>query len=78
MARIGGVWHASSNAEIAGLESRIRHLEARIASQKRTITSLQGKLRERNVRTRSWYEGREALLREQLQRATARLYGAEK
>jgi phenylpropionate dioxygenase-like ring-hydroxylating dioxygenase large terminal subunit len=47
-------------------QTRIRHLEQRIFAQKRTITSLQATRRERNVRARGWYQGREALLQEQL------------
>lgn len=71
----GGVMHASSEGRISELRSRIRHLEARIASQKRTITSLQAKLRERNLKRDQWYKGREALLREELARTTGAMYG---
>lgn len=51
------------------------HLESRVRQQRHTITVLQASLRERNVRTRAWYEGRDALLRDQLRSATSAMYG---
>lgn len=47
----------------------IRRLESRIQTQRHDLTVVQGGNRDKNVRVRSWYEGREALLKEQLRSA---------
>lgn len=49
------------------LLARIRHLEQRVFSQRRQISSLLAR-RERPIgRHKGWFEGREALLQQQLQ-----------
>lgn len=61
-----------------GHDSKVRHLEGRIAAQKREITSLLGKRIAVHARTRGWWEGREALLKSQLAGERARAEQAEK
>jgi hypothetical protein len=50
------------------------HLESRIRQQRHEIAVLQAALRQRNVRTAAWYEGREAILREQLREVTSAMH----
>jgi hypothetical protein len=49
--------------------SHLLRLEGRIRHQRHDLTVVQGKRRDTNVRVRSWHEGREALLKEQLRDA---------
>lgn len=49
-------------------------LENRIRQQRHTLASMQASLRERNVVKQAWFEGREALLSEQLRQATSSLH----
>ncbi len=51
----------------------IRRLESRIRFQRHDLTVVQGGRRDTNIRTRSWHEGREALLKEQLRAAHAEI-----
>lgn len=59
--------------EVERLPASVAHMESRIRMQRHHITALLADRQVKITRTKAWYEGREALLREQLrQERTAR------
>jgi hypothetical protein len=56
----------------------VQHLESRIAAQRRNITALLSDRRVTISRSRGWWEGREALLKEQLRAERAWREDAER